>query len=135
MGLLMQLLAGDVVAEAFARQQHSAVGALPVELSHSPVSRAPLVGVDVTGIETLRAVVAGGVSLILAATWSAAPAPSNRPVGATGRRCRRCCCDRHWSRFRSSRGRPVMATGVGRACDARCTPETRLARVHSRGVE
>ncbi len=58
-GFLTQPLAGDVVAEAFSRQQHAAIGALPVELSRLPVSNVPLVGVDVTGIATLRAVVAG----------------------------------------------------------------------------
>ena len=58
-GLLAQPLPGDVIAEEFARRQHDAIDPLPGELLHVPTTSVALVGVDVTGVETLRALVAG----------------------------------------------------------------------------
>ena len=88
-GFLAEPLAGDVVAEAFSRQQHAAIAAMPIELARLPVSSVPLVGVDVTGIATLRAVVTGRADSLAADVSHESP-PEMRRV--------RCAC-------RGTRGR------------------------------
>jgi arsenite/tail-anchored protein-transporting ATPase len=58
-GLLTHPLAGDVVAEAFSRQQHEALDAMPPELARLVVTNVPLTPNDLTGIDPLRALAAG----------------------------------------------------------------------------
>jgi arsenite-transporting ATPase len=59
-GLLASPLSGDEVAEAFARRQRDAIAGAPTELMDLPTATVPLVAADLTGIDTLRAFVAGG---------------------------------------------------------------------------
>ncbi len=65
-GLLARPLPGDVIAEAFSRRQHDAMDSVPSELLHVPTTTVQLVGVDVTGVETLRALVAGRADAAIA---------------------------------------------------------------------
>ena len=50
---------GDAIAEAFARHQRDAIAGVPAQLMDLPTTTVPLVAADVTGIDTLRAFVAG----------------------------------------------------------------------------
>jgi len=58
-GLLAEPLVGDTVAEALAHRQRQALESLPTGLQATPAAWVPLVGVDLTGVAALRALVAG----------------------------------------------------------------------------
>ncbi len=58
-GLLTDPLAGDAVAEAFARRQQAALDAMQEPLSQLPMMTVPLVPRDLVGIDALRAFIAG----------------------------------------------------------------------------
>ncbi|HSC04726.1 MAG TPA: TRC40/GET3/ArsA family transport-energizing ATPase, partial [Solirubrobacteraceae bacterium] len=58
-GVLAEPLAGDMVAEALAQGQRQALQSLPTELQATPAAWVALVGVDLTGVAALRALVGG----------------------------------------------------------------------------
>jgi arsenite/tail-anchored protein-transporting ATPase len=58
-GLLAEPLAGDMVAEALAQGQRRALEAMPAMLKAPPAAWVPLVGLDLTGVAALRALIAG----------------------------------------------------------------------------
>lgn len=58
-GLLADPLAGDTVAQALAQRQRQALESLPTGLQATPAAWVPLVGVDLTGVAALRALVGG----------------------------------------------------------------------------
>ena len=58
-GLFSDPLAGDAVAEAFAERQRQALASMPGSLRGTPAAGVPLVSLDLTGVEALRALVSG----------------------------------------------------------------------------
>ena len=58
-GVLADPLAGDAVAEGFARRQRDALDAMPEPLARLPMMTVPLVPRDLVGIDALRALSAG----------------------------------------------------------------------------
>jgi arsenite-transporting ATPase len=58
-GMLADPLPGDVVAEVLAQRQRQALESMPATLQETPAAWVPLVGVDLTGVAALRALVSG----------------------------------------------------------------------------
>ncbi len=70
-GMLVDPLAGDPVAEAFARAQRAALEALPPPLDALAVSMVPLAGIDLVGVPALHRVIDGTATAGAdAALWS-----------------------------------------------------------------
>ncbi len=80
-GLLASPLPGDAIAEAFARHQRDAIAGASAELMALPRTTVPLVAADVTGIDTLRAFVAGHVGPV-AVTVAGEELPDIPPLDA-----------------------------------------------------
>lgn len=74
-GVLTDPLAGDPVAEAFARRQHAAVAALPPPLDTLACTEVPLVASDLTGVAALRDLLSGTASATAAGPEREPPAP------------------------------------------------------------
>ena len=74
-GLLADPLAGDPVAESYARRQSSALAHLPDQIAGLPATTVPLAAIDLVGVDALRRLVLGNLAPS-APTSEPAPAPA-----------------------------------------------------------
>jgi arsenite/tail-anchored protein-transporting ATPase len=82
-GVFAEPLAGDVVAEAFARRQTAALQTMPAALRALPTAAVPLTALDLTGVAALRALISARrevppVSAVEAGGEAATPKPGTR---------------------------------------------------------
>ena len=78
-GVLIEPLAGDAMADAYAGAQHAALQQIPPPLDRLPTAVVPLVGVDMVGVGALRQLASGTAS-----HGVDVPGPAAPPLEPTG---------------------------------------------------